>query len=1135
MKMRKYKKFGLGIGLLILGFFANTLYTSPTAQAASPGCPDGATPGTGCVTLVVKLNPAPKTNATVTAKRQASHGADDSLTLVATSPDTYKSAHAISFSSVEACSNGATSPQNKYNISVSGSATGTLSGINICNNENPKADNNDVKTVTVKVTTANNPSPNGGISGNLTITKPNGSTASCGAGAALDVSGPTDKTNAASTDSNGHFNTGLILKPGKYQIVAECPTDGDPFHYKLTGIDVQAGKITDIGKANSTGGSSTSDPTGAKDACKDYGPNGTKPNHSQALNEACIAGFEGAVSGKSQDETCKDYRGDSLEACKAGFSAGNTNNDDDTSACVTNGGTGAEWLFCPLTLALGKSADKMNAFIENQLRFSTNQFLPDSGSNAGVYKAWTIIKNLASSILIIVLLIMVFAQAIGNGLFEAYTIRKILPRLVFAVIAMQLSWELCIFFINVANHLGDGLAQLITAPFGGVGNLDLDSILNHLSNFWAGAANVGLGAALVAAGFIAISNPAGAILVAFTVILSVVVALATILFRNIIIIACVMLAPLALILWVIPSSAMKKYWNLWSDNFTRALLLFPVMVGIIYTGRIFAWIVGGLDGPGFIDFIMVLVGFFGPYYMLPQSFKWGGSIMSQGYGAISKGGNALGKKPKEYLSARKEEYAKERKRQSQERVSEGHPSFIKGDHFRSGKWDPLYGVGGRTGSRLREARLAAYEAGGASSFEEENKQFEQAIEAREKGLNERARKQWVKKGGGVTEIYDEAEKDKEGNTKLVMSGDKDDLVQAISKKDNSIKFRMVDGNELTIDQMFGEVKDEHVEAALGRMASLGGNPNLTALNSEVTGMMGKIDEAERKGTANSPEIQEMNRRLNRFLGRSAGTMFGKMPHWYKGAAGAAEGLSPDQLAGVSGAAMESMITTLEKDAKSSNEKTRKDASGALAGLARTWGEAVDNPNTFGRIDAKSREHMGKFLARIDPLKDSIAMSSKDVNVQNDTRAVLTKLQHSITPQGTLRTQASASQTTEQQGAPAAGGTTTQPEGTPPTPTGAAGQQGSPAGQPQGSGAPGTGGTGNVYTPPQQTQAFDYERNAQAIARALDESGALKIPHGNAPQAQAPGQVILPTAGKTESGLDLPSKETIAKINQTRRD
>jgi hypothetical protein len=351
----------------------------------------------------------------------------------------------------------------------------------------------------------------------------------------------------------------------------------------------------------------------AKKVCKRYDTDATpRPNTAnKTYFDICVNGYKAANSGKNQKEACEDgfvKDSDSQKACLVGFN-GFHNNDDDTSACVANGGTSLEWLLCPLTLAIGKSADKMNDFIENQLNFSTNQFLPDSGSNAGVYKAWTIIKNLATSVLIIILLIMVFSQAVGNGIFEAYTIRKILPRIVFAVIAMQLSWEICIFLINVANHLGEGLAQLITAPFGGRDNLDLDSILNHLSNFWAGAANVGLGAALVAAAFLAISTPAGAILVAFTVILAVIVALATILFRNVIIIACVMLSPLALILWVIPSSAMKKYWNLWSDNFTRALLLFPVMVGIIYTGRIFAWIVGGLNGPGFIDFIMVIVGF----------------------------------------------------------------------------------------------------------------------------------------------------------------------------------------------------------------------------------------------------------------------------------------------------------------------------------------------------------------------------------------------------------------------------------------------------------------------------------------------------------------------------------------------
>jgi hypothetical protein len=855
----------------------------------------------------------------------------------------------------------------------------------------------------------------------------------------------------------------------------------------------------------------------AKKVCKRYDTDATpRPDTAnKTYFDICVNGYKAANSGKNQKEACEDgfvKDSDSQKACLVGFN-GFRDNNDDTSACVANGGTSLEWLLCPLTLALGKSADKMNDFIENQLNFSTNQFLPDSGSNAGVYKAWTIIKNLATSILIIILLIMVFSQAIGNGIFEAYTIRKILPRIVFAVIAMQLSWEICIFFINVANHLGEGLAQLITAPFGGRDNLDLDSILNHLSNFWAGAANVGLGAALVAAAFLAISNPAGAILVAFTVILAVIVALATILFRNVIIIACVMLSPLALILWVIPSSAMKKYWNLWSDNFTRALLLFPVMVGIIYTGRIFAWIVGGLNGPGFIDFIMVIVGFFGPYYMLPQSFKWGGSLLSQGYGAISKGGNALGKKPKEYLSARKEEFGKERKRQSQERVAEGNPSFIKGDHFRSGNYDPMY-LFGKTGTRLREAKLATYEAGGAHSFEEENKQFEQAIEAREKGLNERADTEWWYEGkdGGETRDAAKAKRDEENNPirkRKYLSGDKDDLVQAIATNNNDLKFRMVDGRELTINDMFGKIEDAHVEAALGRMASLGGNPNLTALDNEVMGMM----EGENK---NNPDVQ---RRLNRFLGRSAGTMFGKMPHWYKGVGGAANGLNPEQLAGVSGASMRRMISSLEEATDKGDTKAGEN----LAALARTWGEAIKNPNTVNRIDKTAMSGMGQFLERMSKpdnnIKAKIVGSIEDPNLRVDTSKVLDVLKQRITPNGDVRDPEPEPPQVQQQE------TTTQTGTEPSQNTGSTGggtTQQQTGGASSGGGATGQGAGGGTYTPTSPPQEFNYERNAQAIAQALKESDAFKIPHDTQTQHQ-PGQVISPTI-KVE-GPNIPVRET----------
>jgi hypothetical protein len=274
------------------------------------------------------------------------------------------------------------------------------------------------------------------------------------------------------------------------------------------------------------------------------------------------------------------------------------------------------------------------------LNFDTGSFLPKTGDNNGAYKAWAIIKDLVTSVLIILLLIMVISQALGNGIFEAYTVRKVLPRLVIAVIGMQLSWDLCIFIINIADHLGEGLAQIMAAPFGGAGNLDLGSLLKHLSTGAAIFTSATLTAILVSTVFIGPILAPGALLVAFSLMMAVLIGLASILFRNIIIIACVVLSPLALLLWVMPGKSLQGYYKTWSDNFTKCLLLFPLMVGIIYGGRIFAYIAGGSVGNGvshigFLNIIMIFVGFFAPYFILPKAFKWGGSWMKAGADAIA--------------------------------------------------------------------------------------------------------------------------------------------------------------------------------------------------------------------------------------------------------------------------------------------------------------------------------------------------------------------------------------------------------------------------------------------------------------------------------------------------------------------
>jgi len=843
--------------------------------------------------------------------------------------------------------------------------------------------------------------------------------------------------------------------------------------------------------------------------------------------KSCLDGAQKKLAGQSN--SCdSSYNGAEQTACDGGFNnttvsnASGSNNGSDTSDCVVQGSTTLEWILCPLTTALGKTTDAMNGFIENQLDFSARQMLPDSNckpsgsQDCGVYKAWTIFKNLVTSVLVVVLLIVVISQAAGTSVFEAYTVRKVLPRLVIAVIAMQISWQLCIFMVGIANDLGNGLANLITAPFGGAGNMDLNSILNHLSPVAAIGTNVGIAAALTAGFFIAVSNPAGALLIAFSIILSVLIALATILFRNIIIIVCIMLSPLAFLLWCMPMKGVQSYWNLWRDNFTKALLLFPLMVAIIYGGRIFAWIVGGLDGPGFIDFIMVLVGFFGPYYYLPKAFGQGGKIMSQGANMINKGGNALGKKPKEYLKGRSEEFGKLRKQQSQRRVSEGNPQWWKGDKFRSGEWDPVYRIGG-AGKTLREAHAAHYEAAGASSFEEENKQFESSIEAREKGLNERFRTVYAKKGGGTTENGDEAERDENNRRIVLKTGDKDLLNQAIVRGDSSIKFQTVDGKSLTIDEMFGHVSGEHKEAALGRLATLGGNPNLTDLNSQVMNMMERAGDEK---NVPAEERAEINRQLNRFLGRYASSMFGKMPHWYKGIGGAASGLSPEALSGVSGASMEQMLSSLRKDIDSDDPKKSQLAAKDLSTLLRTWGEAVANPNIAARIDKSAAQRLSDVLlpklrkdgtidkpAEIDAIADKVIANAGDLDVQNDTRDTIATLKSRVTRTGDIRRQGQEGES-PQQGATSGTDTSAKQSNTDTNANNTGEQQGQ--GRPQGDGGGGNGGGeqgagGSTYTPPQPTGGLGKTTMKEAFKEAIEETGLnqrrggfqgeMKVQHG----------------------------------------
>jgi hypothetical protein len=312
----------------------------------------------------------------------------------------------------------------------------------------------------------------------------------------------------------------------------------------------------------------------------------------------------------------------------ASASTGGQQNPSESDACL-NKGFFLDWLACPLLETIDKTTSGINDLIQAELTTHADEVL-----NSHTRESWSIFSRIATAILVIIMLIMVFSQAIGGGPFDAYTIRKLLPKIIFAVIIMQLSWTIFGWAIQLSNDAGYGIKDILALPFGGTGQLDLESLIGHLGG---GAASGTIFTGVLGAGFIAIFNPFLFLLIAFMIIMAAITGLAVLLARHALIIASVMFFPLAIVAWILPGT--NRYWKLWWDNFTRLLLLFPLIIGMIYIGRIFAWIISSGGGSGgtalFFDWAAILIGYFGPYFLLPRTFKWGGSLLSTAAGGIS--------------------------------------------------------------------------------------------------------------------------------------------------------------------------------------------------------------------------------------------------------------------------------------------------------------------------------------------------------------------------------------------------------------------------------------------------------------------------------------------------------------------
>lgn len=309
---------------------------------------------------------------------------------------------------------------------------------------------------------------------------------------------------------------------------------------------------------------------------------------------------------------------------------GDSESTDRGPSCSTGGGA-LGWILCPVLALLDETTQQMEDGIRDFLFVDTSQFTTDSG----VYKAWSTFRGLATIIIVIIALIMIFSQAMGDGIFDNYSVKKILPRLVIAGIGIQLSWFLLVALVDIFNVLGNGISNLMLSGF----DLSTDTNLRDVIGPILEKASVA--DAFAGAGFAALVIAAPALMGGFValgigVLAAVVIGLITLIVRDMIILVGVILAPIAIAMSVLPGTQKTSKW--WWESLEKALLMYPFVMAMLASGKIIAMLlfesalVGAEGQPKEVKMTYVIAGIIAwylPFFFLPKALQAGGQALGK--------------------------------------------------------------------------------------------------------------------------------------------------------------------------------------------------------------------------------------------------------------------------------------------------------------------------------------------------------------------------------------------------------------------------------------------------------------------------------------------------------------------------
>ncbi len=299
------------------------------------------------------------------------------------------------------------------------------------------------------------------------------------------------------------------------------------------------------------------------------------------------------------------------------------------SYCQENGGF-LSWMLCPAIADGAATASGLLGSITALTTVHTSIIEQFSKQDSSIYKAWSAFRNIANIGFVIMLLVVVFSQVTNIGI-SNYNIKKILPKLIITAILVNFSYLIMGVLIDLSQIVGNGIGVLIRSVAADGMDADASARASATITTIAGVVTTAAGGVGVAAAVV--TGPAlilPVVMFIVTSLISVFFGFIMLTIRQAAIIMVVVLAPLAMVLYALPNTAVltKKY----ISTVKALLMLYPIFLFATSAGALASSIIVGTSQ----DVLMLIVGGLLnvlPYFAIPSLT----SKSLAGLGAITAG------------------------------------------------------------------------------------------------------------------------------------------------------------------------------------------------------------------------------------------------------------------------------------------------------------------------------------------------------------------------------------------------------------------------------------------------------------------------------------------------------------------